>query len=176
MRLPHSLIGVHALYVVQDMNESTPQISLNTEDMPDNSGHRNQGRIIAALALVLYAGPIWGMIGTIIGMMRSFNSLAQNEVARQEDLTAGISFALNSTMIGFCVGLLGFILILVSMIITKNREKWFFWWSVILSIPWFLTMAPFGSIIGLPIFTIFILKRAEFDEISEAQQAAPRNR
>jgi len=125
------------------------------------------GRWVALIGVALYTGPIWGLFGTVIGMLRAFDSLSENEPAPSEAMSQSISFALTARMIGLCVGLLGAILILVALFGTKNREGWFFWWSVILSVVCCLQGFPFGVIAGLPILFFFVTKRLEFRKPSE---------
>ncbi|MGY8643994.1 MAG: MotA/TolQ/ExbB proton channel family protein [Verrucomicrobiales bacterium] len=142
--------------------EASPYTPPNSELATDTTAPKHRRRWIAGIGVALFTGPIWGMLGTIVGMIRAFNTLAENEAASAEALSQDISIALVTTMIGILLGLVGAILILTSFFATANREKWFFWWSVGLSAFWCLAIFPYGLIVGLPIAILFISKRAEF--------------
>jgi len=87
--------------------ESTPYTPPNTEIAPEESSRRAHGRWIARIGVALYTGPIWGMIGTVIGMVRAFSTLADSGDSAPEALANDISIALVSTMIGIIMGLVG---------------------------------------------------------------------
>jgi len=142
------------------------EVSSEMQGGTERCGSRKHGRWVAVIGVALYTGPIWGLFGAVIGMLRAFDSLSGNESASSEAMPQGISFALTTTMIGIGVGLLGAILILVALFGTKNRGSWFFWWSVILSVFWCF-QGLFGVIAGLPILLFFVTKRMEFRKPSE---------
>ena len=152
--------------------EAAPYTHPNTEISPSDSSPRARGRWIARIGVAFFTGPILGLIGTVIGMISAFSTLAENSSAAPEDLADDISVALISTMIGTIIGLLGVILILLAFFGKKNREKWFFWWSSVLSTVWCLTIFPYGMIVGVPILILFISKRAEFLKPTKAQQGS----
>lgn len=142
--------------------EASPYTPPNAESASDGSAGGAKGGWVARIGLALFAGPVLGMIGTVIGMVRAFSTLAENSDATSEALASDISVALISMMIGIGLGFVGLILILVALLAIGNREKWFFWCSVILSIIWCLVIFPYGAIVGIPILILFIVKRAEF--------------
>jgi heme/copper-type cytochrome/quinol oxidase subunit 2 len=130
-------------------------------------GSVKRGRWVAVIGVALYTGPIWGLFGTVIGMLRAFDSASANEAVSSAAMSQSISFALTATMISITVGLIGAILILVVLFGAKNREGWFFWWSVILSVFWCSQGFPFGLVAGLPILIYFVTKRMEFRKPSK---------
>lgn len=140
------------------------KVEATSESLDDTErcGSGRNARWVAALGVALYTGPIWGLFATAIGMLRAFESQSKNESASSETLSKAISLAMTSTMIGIGVGLLGALFILVALFGTKNRENWFFWWSVILSVVWLTQGFPFGVFAGLPILLFFVTKRTEF--------------
>jgi hypothetical protein len=150
--------------------EATPYTPPTADIESSSSFHRARGRWISRIGVALFTGPIWGMIGTVIGMVRAFSKLAESGDAAPEALANDISIALITTMIGISVGLVGAILILVALFGMKNREKWFFWWSVLLSAFWCLAIFPYGLIVGVPVLLMFIVKRTEFLNPTKAQQ------
>lgn len=123
---------------------------------------RSKARWLAVLGVALYTGPGWGLVGTVIGMVRAFDTLGKNSDATPELLSQDIRIAMMASMIGLGVGLIGAIVILVTFLATRYRESWFFWWSVCLSVFSCLQGLPFGLIAGLPILILFLTKRMEF--------------
>ena len=65
--------------------------------------------------IVLALGPIWGMIGTVIGMLLAFSNLGQPEL-QAEALASNISFALYTTAAGWIACPIGIVIIIVSAI------------------------------------------------------------
>jgi len=68
--------------------------------------------------------------------------------------------------ISIIMGLVGFILIGVSLFITKCRARWFFWYSMILSI----LLIP--TLLGLISLIYLIIKRDEFKQPKVAEPEA----
>ena len=89
-------------------------------------------------------------------------AITDSSVTITTPFAGDITVALTSTMIGIAVGLVGVVLILVALLRVKNREKWFFSWTVVLSVFWCLMIFPYGLIVGIPILGVFLAKRAEF--------------
>lgn len=129
----------------------------------DSHALRRRGRWLAATGVALFSGPAWGMLVTAFAMMRAFNTL---EVAGEAETAAvlaeDISLALMATMVGLIVGLVGVVLILIALFGVKNRERWFFNWSVVLAIIWCLVLFPYGLVVGVPVLILFISRRLEF--------------
>ena len=149
--------------------EATPYTSPNAEIASNDFSRRVQGRRLAIIGVILFTGPILGLIGTVIVIISAFSTLAESGTATPEDLASDISVALISTLIGITIGILGVILILIAFWGKKNREKWFFWWSVILSCVWCLAIFPYGMIVGVPILLLFISRRTDFLKPTKAQ-------
>ena len=67
------------------------------------NGLRRNLRVLNGLATV---SPLLGMLGTVVGMIRAFNSIATSDaLGRPELLAAGISEALLTTAAGLCVAI-----------------------------------------------------------------------
>ncbi|WFB34339.1 MotA/TolQ/ExbB proton channel family protein [Kiritimatiellota bacterium B12222] len=73
------------------------------------------------LGCLLATGPIWGLVGTIIGMIRTFASVAQTGSA--EATASGINTALYTTAAGVVLCPFGIALIIVSSIKRSNACK-----------------------------------------------------
>ncbi len=60
------------------------------------------------LLLVTNLGPSLGLLGTIVGLMRSFSGFSLvGEFAKSEVVTSGISDALVTTVYGLCISIVG---------------------------------------------------------------------
>lgn len=144
--------------------EAIPHTSPSAEIGAEDFSRRKRGRWFAGVGVVLFTGPVWGLIGTVVGMMRAFNAPAGDSAVSEEAVSQGVSFALAATEKGIIIGFVGAILILVAFFVSKNREHWFYSWSVSLSAFWCYAC----PIVGLPILILFLLRRAEFMKPAKA--------
>jgi len=122
---------------------------------------KKQSLWLAKLGIILYTGPVWGILGTIIGMIGAFSTLQTGD-ADPAALAQKINIALISTLIGMAVGIIGAILILIVLYKGKSLPLWFFWVTIILSVFWCILHFPFGAIIGAPTGVLFAMRRKEF--------------
>ena len=65
--------------------------------------------------IILALGPIWGMIGTVLGMILAFGNLGQPE-PQAEALASNMSLALYATAAGWIACPIGTVIIIVSAI------------------------------------------------------------
>lgn len=65
--------------------------------------------------IILAMGPIWGMVGTAVGMILAFGHLGQPQ-PQHEALAGNISLALYATAAGWIACPIGIVLIIVSAI------------------------------------------------------------
>jgi MotA/TolQ/ExbB proton channel family len=124
---------------------------------------------MAGVGVVLFTGPIWGVFGTVFGMIQAFNRVSGGGNVASVDLSKHVRLALNSTVIGIVVGLMGGALILASILLTGYRKKWFYSWSLGLAIIWCIAVFPIGLIICLPFISLLTTRRREFER-QEAEQ------
>ena len=78
-------------------------------------------RLIAGILLAL--GPVWGQIGTVIAMVRSFSEVSKNGSANPELLAGHMSAALYTTLAGYIALPIGIILIVVTVIRLSRETK-----------------------------------------------------
>lgn len=78
---------------------------------------------------ILALGPVWGLLGTMIGMVLSFNTLAQEQAGAAKDahLANNIALSLYSTLAGFImspvgIGLLIWGIVWLSRVRKLNRQ------------------------------------------------------
>jgi biopolymer transport protein ExbB len=62
-------------------------------------------RYTSALGSVAQASPLLGLLGTVLGMIRTFNDIRASGLVQVSDLAGGISEALITTMAGLSVGI-----------------------------------------------------------------------
>jgi len=122
------------------------------------------GRSLAGLGVTLYTGPIWGLIGTVFAVVQAYNKMSDGGQEASAEISRQVSFALSTTAIGIVVGLLGAVMILISVLFFNYRSKWFYSWSIGLSILWCIAVFPMGLIIGIPISILFTSRRREFED------------
>lgn len=119
---------------------------------------------------ILLAGPIFGMLGTAIGMIRAFGQLSVGvEQPDTETLAREMSIALYTTLIGVLVSIIGMVIVLVVLYRGKNRRKWFFISSVSISFLVVFMIFPLGLFIGLPVLISVLMKRGEFYDPQDSQ-------
>lgn len=65
---------------------------------------------LGGLALLAALGPLFGLLGTVVGIVLVFNRLAASHgMATPEDLAGGIGTALYTTIVGLIVGILALV-------------------------------------------------------------------
>lgn len=72
------------------------------------------GWLISGIVLAL--GPVWGMIGTTLGMISAFAKLAELGSAQPEALADNIGMAMYATYFGYLSCLIGLVIIVVTLI------------------------------------------------------------
>ncbi|MDA7621949.1 MotA/TolQ/ExbB proton channel family protein [bacterium] len=135
---------------------SNPQLVASASDIPAS-------RVIAMTGSILLAGPIFGVIGTVIGMIGAFNTLAEGDgSADPNELASNISMALMTTLYGAAFGLVGVAFVCTALYRRSNREKWFYRTVVTLSVLWCVLLFPIGLLVGIYLIRIFSARKAEF--------------
>ncbi len=125
------------------------QDSTSSVDPSDLSMKRN-GKLMSILGTVgvfMYAGPVYGVIGTIIAMINLFAEIGESGKVDASVLASEISIALLTTFYGILLSVPGVIVLLVIHHKRLLQKNWFYTWSLGLSIAW-LFLFPLGTIIG----------------------------
>lgn len=130
------------------------------------------GKKLAITGAALQLGPILGLVGTIIGMISAFLTMGSAGMEQPEALADDIGFALITTAIGLCVGIVGLILMLVALFGSKYRAPWFFWFLMVWSVLWMLNI-PVGTILGVGLLIYLITHKAEFNNQTQSESEAP---
>lgn len=132
-------------------------------------------RILAVIGCILLAGPLFGLAGTIVGMIRAFSKLEVSGHADPNVLAGDISMALLTTLYGLAFGLLGVALVSLVLFRRINREKWFYMCVISLSVMWCVMLFPVGLVVGIYLIITFTKRKSEFLPLTKelADQVAP---
>lgn len=79
-------------------------------------------KILLSLGSILVLGPIFGLCGTVIGMLRAFEKIEAVGAGQPELLAEDISFALVTTQIGMLFGVFGVAALIIGHILTFRKE------------------------------------------------------
>ena len=119
------------------------------------------GRNLAISGIVCQLGPMFGLATSMIGMLRAFNELGSTGIGDPSHLSQAIGQTLMGTMLGMLVGLVGVVLLIVSVTACRYRAEWFFWFLVIYG-ALALTVFPIGTPFGIFFLVYCLNKRDEF--------------
>ena len=122
---------------------------------------RQKGRSLALWGAWLQLGAVFGLIGTVIGMIRAFRVLESEGAVEGELLAEHISLAVTSTIMGIIPVLIGFVLLLIALFSSKYRAPWFFWFMAIFSVLNLLAF-PIGTVFGIIVLVYIIPRKEEF--------------
>ena len=120
-----------------------------------------KGRKIALWGAWLQLGLVFGLGGTIIGMISAFEKIAGNQPADPAMLADDMSFALITTAIGLIPGLVGLVLLGIALFGKKYRATWFFWFLVVYG-ALLAVSYPIGTIIGVALIIYLVWNKDEF--------------
>ena len=68
------------------------------------------------VGIILALGPVWGMVGTIAGMVMAFSHVQQGGMAEPELLANDMGLAMLTTLAGWIVCPIGVVIIIISAI------------------------------------------------------------
>jgi len=78
---------------------------------------------LIVIGSLLASGPVWGLLGTVVGMILAFRVLGQSSGATPGQLAAKISGSLSATVIGLSVSPLGVAMLAGGIIWLIRIEK-----------------------------------------------------
>jgi hypothetical protein len=87
---------------------------------PPRSGLITAGLIVGSL---LSLSPLVGVLGTVIGMMKSFQALGTSGAGDTAQLSVGIGEVLVSTIVGFVLFIPGVVILTLSIIHYRRAKK-----------------------------------------------------
>lgn len=100
----NSPLGALLAAALEARNRPRDQIRERIEDTGRHLVHR-MGRYLNALGTIASAGPLLGLLGTVIGMMRLFLGILDHGMGDMTQLAGGIGQALVTTASGICVAI-----------------------------------------------------------------------
>ena len=117
------------------------------------------GKKLAIIGLILQLGPYIGLLITAFGMLQTFShKTATTDI---NILSSEISHVIIATLVGLIFGLLGIVMIFISLLRYRYRAEWFFWLLTIYG-TLNLFVFPLGTIPGLALLIFCITNRKEF--------------
>jgi biopolymer transport protein ExbB/TolQ len=75
------------------------------------------------VGILLALGPLWGMLGTILGMNHAFDTLAGNGVSDPQALSGAIGQTLMATMLGLVACPVGVVLLAICIVFLVRLNK-----------------------------------------------------
>lgn len=141
------------------MNETTEDLVPNQDVVSRESF---LAKWMAGVGVFLYSGPVWGTLGTVVGMIRAFDTMDLAGGSDPGILAGDIHFALWTTVAGIVMGIGGVVLILIAFHGLKFRATWFYRWVLALSWVWCFLLFPLGLIFGMSNGILFYTRRGEF--------------
>ena len=119
--------------------------------------NNEKGRKWALWGAWLQVGAVIGLIGTVIGMISSFQNVSPSGTA----LANGISNELTPVLIALVASFIGVILLAVALFRKKYRAAWFFWFLLIYGILIVMNYWE-GTAIGGLLVIYLIYNKSEF--------------
>ena len=154
------------------MNAITIQVSVlgQSEHLVARNNMNTKGKKLAITgSALLLGGPLFGFIGTIIGMFSAFQTMGSEGSENADAIAADIGFSVITTSIGLCIGIIGGVMMLVALFIVKYRAPWFFWYYAIISTLGLFDF-PAGAILGSLMLVYLITHREEFLKKDQSSQ------
>ena len=133
---------------------------------------KEKGRTIALWGAWLQLGLVFGIGGTMVGMINAFGRMTTDQPGDAELLANDISFALVTTAIGLIPASVGLVLLGIALFGMRYRAPWFFWLLIIYSGLCALAF-PVGTIIGVAMIIYLIWIKHEFLEKKGGPSGGP---
>ncbi|MES2594161.1 MAG: MotA/TolQ/ExbB proton channel family protein [Verrucomicrobiota bacterium] len=112
------------------LNPYTP----SPASLTSSAGPGIQVTTLAKVGAWLQLAPVFGLVLTVLGMMKAFSTLGADGVGDPAQLSGAIGEVLISTAIGFAVGLIGFVLLGIAILGQGCRARWvkvLFWLALL---------------------------------------------
>ncbi len=126
---------------------------------------KEKGKKLAVCGIALQFGPIIGLLGTTIGMIRAFRKISPQSTVQAEALAGDIGFALWATAIGLTLAVVGVPLIMIALFGLRYRAPWFYTTLIACCILWLFAF-PLGTILAICLINYLMNRKKEFSEIN----------
>lgn len=140
---------------------ANPYLPPDTEEYSDALLRPERGRAVAIAALVLMTASTVGTALTLRTLFEGLDRAAGTQAPDPETFAAEASSALTLSYLGIAAGLIGGALASWSLFGAGNRECWFFWCGIVVTLLQLVTF-PFGTLIGIVLIFGWILRWKEF--------------
>ena len=130
---------------------------------------RCPGWWVARIGVIMYCGPTIGerighyrIVGAMNRVARDFGSGDEFYVRFME--ISGNIFEENLRWIigGLVFGFLGAVVVLVALVRKKNRETWFYWGVLVVTLSNCVWLPMIGGVLGVPVVVMFLRRWTEF--------------
>ena len=78
---------------------------------------------LLVVGVLLAFGPVWGLLGTVVGMIGAFGELSRGEEAEAGELASDMSVALYTTAVGSIMAPVGAVLIVLAVVWLKKVDQ-----------------------------------------------------
>ncbi len=84
------------------------------------------GTVLAVTGAVMQAGPLIGILGTVVGMLSAFHELSSGSAGTGDPghLSKAIGVTLITTAIGMATAVVGVVLMLLGLLVFRCRQRW----------------------------------------------------
>jgi len=124
----------------------------------------SKGRKLAIIGMVLNLGVLVGQVGAILFILPAYWEAPL--ISGSEELADAMSARIQRAMLFFgaffFVGLVGVILVCISLLKQRFRERWFFVSGVVAASLWCMLVFPIGLVPGILLFVLFLGRRKQF--------------
>jgi biopolymer transport protein ExbB/TolQ len=120
------------------------------------------GRRLALIGGWMQLGPVVGLLGTVIGMMRAFSVLGGSGMSTDPgQMAAAVGEVLIFTLIGLLLSTTGLVLMALAFFVYRYREPWM--WRLLLIFALLIVWVyPMGTVQGLVVLIFCLMKRKDF--------------
>jgi biopolymer transport protein ExbB/TolQ len=78
---------------------------------------------LLAMGIILALGPVWGLLGTVVGMVMAFGHMGATGMGKPEVLANDVGIALYTTAAGLIVCPIGIVCITIAVIFLMRNTK-----------------------------------------------------
>ena len=93
--------------------------------LPETPAPPRRGLITAGLVIgtLLTLSPVFGLLGTVVGMMNAFQALGTHGAGDTGQLSVGIGEVLGSTIVGLILFIPGVVILMLSIIHHRRAKR-----------------------------------------------------
>lgn len=77
---------------------------------------------LIVFGILLCLGPLWGLLGSTVGILETFDQITTFGMGNAEELATGISTSLVSVMIGFIAVPFGIVVLIFALVFPRKAK------------------------------------------------------